>query len=88
MAEMGIPGLHESCVIFDDERPQAVQLMGPKTMGLGEIDGVQPKLGNIIAMLDMDVRRLGSLEAVKEETKAKDFVGQSASVNLEAQHTI
>jgi hypothetical protein len=48
---MGIPGLHESCAILDYERPQAVQLAGPKTMGLGEVDWVQPKLRNIIPVL-------------------------------------
>jgi hypothetical protein len=64
MAELGIPGLHESCTILDYECPQTIQFMGPKAMGLGEIDWVQPKLGNVITVLDMDVRRPGSLEAV------------------------
>jgi hypothetical protein len=69
---MDIPGLHKSCTVLNYKCPQAVQFMGPKTMGLGEYDWVQPKLGNIITMLDMDVRRLGSFEAIKEESKARD----------------
>ena len=68
---IGRPGLHESGATFDHERSQSVQFMGSKTMRLREPDRVQPKLGNAIAMLDMDVWRLRSFETVEEETKAR-----------------
>src|ERR1700719_1535216 len=66
-AEMGIPGLHESWAMLGDERQQSVQFMGSKAVGFRETDRLQPKLGNTIAVFGMDVQRLRSLKAVKEE---------------------
>jgi hypothetical protein len=46
--------------------------MSSKTVGLRETNGIQPKLGNAVTMLNMDVRRLRSFKTVKEEAKAGD----------------
>jgi hypothetical protein len=67
---VGIPGLHKIEAMLDDEREQPVQLMGSKTMGLGEPDRFKPELRDSVAMFDMNVRRLRALETVEEETKA------------------
>jgi len=34
---MGIPGLREGYAVLDDERPQAVQFMGAKTVRLRKV---------------------------------------------------
>src|SRR5882762_6731397 len=75
MAEMRIPGLYESFAILDQERPQTVDFWRPKAMGLGKTDRLQPKLRDVVAVFDVDVRRFGSLEAIeaiKEEPEAGD----------------
>jgi hypothetical protein len=57
--------------MLDDERSQPIELMGSKTMRLRETDGIQPKLGNTIAVFNMNVRRLRSFKAIEEEAKAR-----------------
>jgi hypothetical protein len=71
MAEMGIPGLYESFAILDQERPQTVDFWRPKAMGLRKTDRLQPKLRDVVAVFDIDVRRFGSVEAIKEESEAR-----------------
>jgi hypothetical protein len=71
MAEMGIPGLYESFAIFDQERPQTVDFRRPKAMGLGKTDRLQPKLRDVVAVFNIYVRRLGSVEAIEEEPEAR-----------------
>jgi hypothetical protein len=71
MAEMGIPGLCESFAILDQERPQTVDFRRPKAMGLRQTDRLQPKLRDVVAVFDVDVRRFGALEAIKEESEAR-----------------
>src|SRR5258708_19936771 len=71
MAEMRIPGLYESFAILDQERPQTVDFRRPKAMGLGKTDRLQPKLRDVVAVFDVDVRRFGALEAIKEESEAR-----------------
>jgi hypothetical protein len=56
--------------MLDDEGEQPIQLMGSKSMGLREPDGIKPELRDSVAMLDMNVRGLRPLETVEEETKA------------------
>jgi hypothetical protein len=68
---MRIPGLYESFVIFDQERPQTVDFRRPKAMRLGKTDRLQPKLRNVVAVFDIYVRRLGSVEAIEEEPEAR-----------------
>src|SRR2546428_8669853 len=70
MAEMGIPGLFESYAILDQERPQTIDFGRPKAMGLGKTDRLEPKLRDVVTMFNIDVRRFGSLEAIKEEPEA------------------
>jgi hypothetical protein len=43
-----------------------------KTSGFCKANRVQPELGDIITMLNVNVRRLQSFEAVEEEAKAGD----------------
>src|SRR5262249_7288153 len=71
MAEMRIPGLYESFAILDQERPQTVDFRRPEAMGLRKTDRLQPKLRDVVAVFDIYVRRLGSVEAIKEEPKAR-----------------
>jgi hypothetical protein len=58
--------------MLDDESEQPVQLMGSKPMGLREPDGFKPELRNSVAMFDVNVRGLRSLETVEKEPKAGD----------------
>jgi hypothetical protein len=61
-----------------DERPQPIQLVSSKTMGLCDP----------IALLDVDVHRFRSLKAVKEEAKARNpedswhWVSSATSIRL------
>jgi hypothetical protein len=71
-AKVGIPSLQKSQAVLDHERPQAVQLVRSKTVRLGNADWVEPKLCDVIAVLNMDVRWLRSFKAVKEKTKARN----------------
>jgi hypothetical protein len=51
-------------------------------MRFRQADRIQPELGDLVAMLDMDVRRLRSFQAVKEEAESGKPVAQWASVDL------
>jgi hypothetical protein len=51
--------------MLDDQCPQPVQLMSPKTTGLRKPHGVKPKLRDTIALLDVDVRRFRSFKAIE-----------------------
>jgi hypothetical protein len=70
MAEMGIPGLGESLAILDQERSQTIDLMRTKTMRLRKTNRLQPELRDAVTVFNIDVRRLGSLQAIKEEPEA------------------
>src|ERR1700722_10837536 len=65
--EMDIPGLHKAQSMLKDERPQPIQLVSSKPMGLCDPNRVQPELCDPIAVLDVDVHRFRSLKAVKKE---------------------
>ncbi len=52
------------------ERPQTVDFMGPKAVGLRKADRLQPEFPDAIITFNMYVRRLGSLKTVREEAKA------------------
>jgi hypothetical protein len=41
--------------------------MGSKAMRFSQTDRLQPKLGNTIAVFDMNVQRLRAFKAVEEE---------------------
>jgi hypothetical protein len=58
--------------MLDQERPQTVDFMGPKALGLGKADRLQPELRDVVAVLDIYVRRFVSIEAIKEEPEAGD----------------
>jgi hypothetical protein len=66
---VGIPGLHKTKAMLDDQCEQPVQLMRSKTMGLRKPDGFKPELRDSVAMLDMNVRGLRPLKTVEKETK-------------------
>jgi hypothetical protein len=72
MTEMGIPGLGESLAILDQERPQTVDFMRTKAVRLRKADRLQPKLRDVVAVFNIDVRRFGSFEAIEEESEARD----------------
>src|SRR5208282_1036138 len=57
-AEVDIPGLQKAQSVLDDEQPQAVQFMSAETARFRKAHRVQPKFGDVIAVLDTDVRRL------------------------------
>jgi hypothetical protein len=44
--------------------------MNTETVGFRKTNGLQPKLCNIIAVFDVNMRRLRSFKTVEEETKA------------------
>ena len=56
--------------MLDHKHSQPVQFVRTKSVRLRNADGFEPELGNVVAMFNMNVRRLRSLEAVKEEAKA------------------
>jgi len=56
--------------MFDNKRPQPIDFVSPKAMGLRLFDRFQPKLRDFVAVFDVDVYRLRSFKAIKEETKA------------------
>jgi hypothetical protein len=66
---VGIPCLQEIQAVLDHEEPHTIQLMNTETVGFRKANRLQPKLGNIVAMFDVNVRRLRSLKTVKEEAK-------------------
>jgi hypothetical protein len=72
MTEMGIPGLYKSFAIFDQERPQTVDFRRAKAVRLGKTDRLQPKLRDVVAVFNIYVRRLGSIEAIEEEPEARN----------------
>jgi hypothetical protein len=57
--------------MLNHERPQTVDFMGPKAMGLRKTDRLQPKFRDVVAAFDMYVRRFESLKAIKEEPEAR-----------------
>jgi hypothetical protein len=67
---VGIPGLHKTKAMLDDECEQPVQLMCSKAMGFRESDGFEPELRDSVAMFNVNVRGLRPLKTVEEETKA------------------
>jgi len=68
--EMGIPGLDKRQAMLNQERPQTVDFMSPKALGLSKANRLQPKLRDVVAVFDIYVRRFGSIEAIKEEPEA------------------
>jgi len=52
--------------------PQTVEFVGSEAMRLGNADRVEPKLRDVVTMLNMDVWRLRSFETVEKETKPQD----------------
>jgi hypothetical protein len=70
MAEMGIPRLHKSGPMLGQKRPQAIDFIGPKAMGLRETDRLQPELRDVVTVFNIYVRRFGAPEAIKEEPEA------------------
>jgi hypothetical protein len=67
---MGIPCLQEGYPMLDHDRPQAIEFMGAKTGRFRKIDGIEPKLHDAVAVLDLNVRRFRFFQAVEEETEA------------------
>jgi hypothetical protein len=57
--------------MLDHKRPQAIQLMRPKSMGFRDANGVEPELRDVIPVLDMNVRWLRSFETIEEEAKTR-----------------
>jgi hypothetical protein len=55
--------------MLDHEQSQTIQFMNAETTRFCKTDRLQPKLGNIIAVFDMNVRRLRSFQTVEEERK-------------------
>jgi hypothetical protein len=43
--------------MLDDKGSQPIELMGSKSVGFCHNNRIQPKLGNIISLLDMNMRR-------------------------------
>ena len=56
--------------MFDDECSNPFQFMAPKPLGHRQIDRIQPVFRDLVAMLDVDMRRLSpfSTEEEKPET--------------------
>jgi hypothetical protein len=67
---VGIPCLQEFQAVLDNEEPYTIQLMNTETTRFRKPDRLQPKLGNAVAVLDVNVRRLRSFETVEEEAKS------------------
>jgi hypothetical protein len=55
-AEVGIPCLQKACAVLDYERPQPCQLMRLEPVRFRKPNRVEPKLRNIIAVLDVHMR--------------------------------
>jgi hypothetical protein len=68
---MAIPGLQESQPMLDHQRAQSIEFMGSEPRGLCEIDRTEPEFRDLMAMFDMDVRRLRLLKAVEEEAESR-----------------
>jgi hypothetical protein len=55
-----MPCFQKQYAMLDYERPQAGYLMHAESMAFRQADRFEPKLRNIITMLNMNVRRLRS----------------------------
>jgi hypothetical protein len=64
---MGIPCLKKCRAMLDHQGPQPIELMGAEAPGLRETHWLQPELGHVIAVLNVNVRRLRSLQTVEKE---------------------
>ena len=70
--EMGIPCLQEGQAMLDYKCPHSVYLMGPEAVGSRQADRIQPKLGDLVAVFDVDMRRLRPFQAVEEEAESSN----------------
>jgi hypothetical protein len=86
MTEMGIPRLGESWAILDQERSQTVDFVRAKAMRLRKTDRLKPKLSDVLAVFNIDVRRFGSLKAIKEEPEVGD--SQHGRHAVASKHTL
>src|SRR5262249_53594489 len=68
--EVGIPCLQKRQTMLDHKRSEPVYLMSAIAMRLREADRLEPKLGDIVTVLNVDMRRLGSFHAVEEEAES------------------
>lgn len=57
--------------MLDHEGPQAVHLMSTESVGFREANRFEPKLGDLVTVLNVDMRWLGSFQAVEEEAEAR-----------------
>jgi len=65
-----MPRLQKRHAMRNHERTDAVQLLRSKPARSSELHRIKPELRDAFAMLDMDMRRFRSFEAVKEEAEA------------------
>jgi hypothetical protein len=67
---MGIPCLQKVGAAFYHQRSQAVQFVRTETAGFREVDRFEPKFRNVVTLLYVDMWRLRSFQAVKEEAES------------------
>jgi hypothetical protein len=67
---MGMPCLQEAASSFYHKCPQPIQFVRTETPRFREADRLKPEFGNVVTVLDVDMRRLRSLQAVEEEAEA------------------
>jgi hypothetical protein len=56
--------------MLDHKCPHAIEFVRTKAVRFAYSDWGEPKLGNIISVLDMNVGRFRSFETAEEEAKA------------------
>jgi hypothetical protein len=67
-----MPSLQKLQPMFDDEHPQPVQFVCAETVRFCKAHWFQPKFGKVVAVLYVNVGRLRSFQAVKEEPESGD----------------
>ena len=70
--------------MFDNEGPDSCQFMAPETFRHRQSDRIQPVFCDLVAMLNVNMRRLGPFSAKKENRKPRTVsrVGMSKVYQL------
>jgi hypothetical protein len=74
--------LQKRQAMLDHEGPYTIDLVGAKAVRFSEADRAQPKLRNLVIMLNVNVRRLGSLPGCRRRSGIRQLAELSASAGL------